>query len=279
MKRVLAFIASPRKLGNSEILAKEIARHVPEPHELRLLRLSDFDLRPCRGCYACLFSEEGCVIQDDLAAVCAEILAADAYIVAAPAYLLGPPAVLKRLMDRWLSLYPHAETLWGRPAVGVTVAGVRGREGYTPLGVESFLKLLYADIKATRVLYGALPGEVFYDPANRQAAARLGRALFGEREEEPGPACPVCGGRTFRFLGAGRVRCMLCSNEGSIAGDDGNLQLQVETGEHEFFTSLEAAVAHREWLKGMKGRFLEERGRLKEITRPYLDEGTWVRPK
>jgi len=43
MKKVLGIIASPRRLGNCEIMVKEISGHIPEPHELNLLRLSDFD--------------------------------------------------------------------------------------------------------------------------------------------------------------------------------------------------------------------------------------------
>lgn len=277
MKRVLALIGSPRNLGNCELMVKEISRNIPEAHELRLLRLSDFELRPCSGCYACLFRDEGCVIDDDLSLVLGEILAADAYIVAAPAYFLGPNAVLKRLLDRALAFYAHAEKLWGRPALALGVAGMADREGYTQLGLESFLKLLLADIKDSRLLYAALPGEIFYGEENKAVAAEMGAALFGERRHDPAPTCPVCGGSTFRFLGADRVRCMLCSNVGTVSLPGGEPRFSVEAGEHEMFTSLEAVVAHREWLKGMKDRFLRERGQLKEIATRYLEDGTRVR--
>lgn len=276
MKRVLALIGSPRNLGNCELMVKEISRHIPEAHELRLLRLTDFELRPCSGCYACLFREEGCVIDDDLSLVLDEILAADAYIVAAPAYFLGSNAVLKRLLDRALSFYAHAEKLWGRPAVALGVAGMADREGYTQLGLESFLKLLLADIKDSRLLYAALPGEIFYGEENKVVAAEMGAALFGERRQNSAPSCPVCGGSTFRFLGADRVRCMLCSNPGSVSLVAGAPRFAVEAGEHEMFTSLEAVLAHREWLKGMKERFLRERKKLKEVATAYLEDGTRV---
>lgn len=278
MKRILALIGSPRNLGNCELMVKEISRNIPEAHELRLLRLSDFELRPCSGCYACLFREEGCVIDDDLFRVLDEILAADAYIVAAPAYFLGPNAVIKRLLDRALSFYAHAEKLWGRPAVALGVAGMADREGYTQLGLESFLKLLLTDIKDSRLLYAALPGEIFYGEENKVIAAQMGAALFGERRQDPAPTCPVCRGSTFRFLGADQVRCMLCSNRGTVVLQDGAPHFSVEAGKHEMFTSLEAVVAHREWLKGMKERFLGERKQLKEITSAYLEDGTRVVP-
>ena len=66
MKKVLGIIGSWRKMGNSEIMIKEISRHIAEPHELNLLRLTDFNIGSCRGCYSCLFKEERCVVNDDL---------------------------------------------------------------------------------------------------------------------------------------------------------------------------------------------------------------------
>ena len=278
MKRVLAFIGSPRKLGNCEIMVKEISRNIPEPHELRVLRLTDFDLQPCRGCYACLFNGKGCVIKDQFHFVFDEILQADAYIAAAPTYFLGPASVMKRLTDRHLALYPHAEKLWGRPAVSVSVTGIKGREGYTALGLESFLKLLLADIKASREIYGALPGEIFYGAEAKTAAAQLGASLFGKRETRGGPSCPLCGGQTFRFTGDSSVCCMLCSNYGTLTFEKGVPHFEIATGEHEMFTSLESAVAHREWLKGMKERFLSEKDALKQIVVGYLEDGTKVLP-
>lgn len=278
MKRILGLIGSPRKLGNSEIMVKEISRHIAEPHELRVLRLNDFDIQPCRGCYACLFNGKGCVLKDQFSVVFDEILQADAYIVAAPTYFLGATSIMKRVTDRNLAFYSEAERLWGRPGVAVSITGIEGREGFTALGLENFLKMLLADLKASRVVYGALPGEVFYEEHAKNAAGELAAALFGAKEQPDGPACPVCGGQTFRFLGASRVLCMLCSNHGTLSVEGGVARFDVTMGEHEMFTSLRATLEHREWLKGMKNRFLSEKDRLKQLVRGYQDEGTPVVP-
>ena len=89
MIKILGIIGSPRKLGNSEIMIKEISRNISEPHELVLLRLTDFNIGSCRGCYNCLFKEERCVLDDDLYTVVDAMCAADAIILAAPTYFLG----------------------------------------------------------------------------------------------------------------------------------------------------------------------------------------------
>ena len=58
MKHVLGIIGSPRKTANCELLIKAVSKTIPEPHRLSLLKLSDFHIKPCRGCYLCLFKKE-----------------------------------------------------------------------------------------------------------------------------------------------------------------------------------------------------------------------------
>jgi multimeric flavodoxin WrbA len=42
---ILALVGSPRRLGNSELMAKEISRRIPDPHRLKLVRLPEMDIR------------------------------------------------------------------------------------------------------------------------------------------------------------------------------------------------------------------------------------------
>ncbi len=278
MKTVLGIIGSPRKLGNSEIAVKAVSRFIPESHELKILRISDFDLRPCRGCYTCLFKEGKCVIGDDLSRIWEALFQADALVVAAPTYFLGPNASLKLLLDRGLSLLPNVEKLWGKPAVGIGIAGIPEKEGYTLLGIQSFLKLFMTDIKGCEILYGALPGEIFFNSTNEKILSNLAASLFGDPFAPKKPACPVCGGDTFRFLEGGRIRCMLCSNPGTFRAQGDTVVFDIPPSSHEMFLSKESAVRHREWLKGMKARFLEKKDQLKKIGVDFLKDGSWVRP-
>jgi len=278
MKKILAIIGSPRKLGNCEIMAKEISNQLSIPHDLNLLRLQDFKLLPCRGCYQCLFTKENCVLEDDLHTVIQAMLDADAYIVSAPTYFLGINASLKTFLDRGISFYAHLEKLWGKPAVGVAIAGIEGKEGYSRLVIQSFLKMIFAEDKNTKVVYGALPGEVFLNKENKQAAGELASALFGVGVEKRGPCCPQCGGDTFRFLDNNRVRCMLCSNSGIITMPSGFTTIEIDKSRHDFFASKEDSLKHKEWLLGMKSRFTQNKKTLKEITLPYLKKGTWIKP-
>ena len=278
MKKILGIIGSPRRLGNCEIMVKEISNQLTTPHELNLLRLQDFNILPCKGCYNCLFKSEDCILEDDLNTVIQAMAEADAYIVSAPTYFLGINASLKMLLDRGLSFYAHMDNLWGKPAVGVAVAGIEGKEGYSRLVIQSFLKMIFADDKNTRVLYGALPGEVFINGKNKQAAFELASALFGPKAKTTGRCCPHCGGDTFRFMDNLRIQCMLCSNSGSMAIESGSLSFNIDKSDHDFFSSKEDALKHKGWLLGMKSRFVTHKASLKKITQTYLKQGSWIKP-
>jgi multimeric flavodoxin WrbA len=278
MKKILGIIGSPRKLGNCEIMVKEISRQISIPHELKLLRLQDFKILPCRGCYQCLFKAGHCVIEDDLPSVVTAVVDADALIVSVPTYFLGVNSCIKQFLDRGLSWLAHIEKLWHKPAVGVVIAGIEGKEGYSLLALQSFLKLILAENKQSRIVYGALPGEVFMNPENKQTAAELAGALFKPCVEKNRTCCPLCGGDTFRFIARNRVRCMLCSNEGIMTLMDNEPVFEIHKSDHELFLSKEEAVAHRDWLLGMKSRFVRQKKALKKITRSYINQGIWIKP-
>ena len=277
-KKVLGIIASPRRQGNCEIFTKEIGRHIPESHDLSLLRLSDFNIKPCKGCYLCLFKKERCIQKDDLYTVLDAIANADALILTVPSYFLGPNSSLKRFLDRGMAFYALADRLWEKPAVGVGIAGIRGKEGYTLLGIESFLKLILSDIKYCTMVYGALPGEVFMDERNNRIAAELGNALFAPSPEIPHPVCPLCGGQTFRFLQDDKIRCMLCSNTGIFSMKNGEPVFQITKDDHGLFLSKEDALKHREWLREEVRKYSQQKDDLKKIQRRYKDEGNWIKP-
>ncbi|MDH4006615.1 MAG: flavodoxin family protein [Desulfuromonadales bacterium] len=275
---ILGVVGSPRKGGNCEIMVKEISRRIDVPHQLNLLRLPDFNLRQCIGCYRCLFKQKRCILKDDLQTVLKAICDADALILAAPTYIFGAHACLKLFVDRALCFYGQAEQLWGKPAVGVGIAGIEGREGNTLLDIERVLMALHADNRLSKIIYGALPGETMYHEGNRQAAAELAAALFAPGKVKRDPHCRFCSGETFRFLEQGRVRCMLCSATGRLLEQDGRMVFQLASDEHEIFTNEAAGIEHFEWLRGMVGRFNDEKERLKEIVQGYSDEGAWIRP-
>ncbi len=283
VKTLLGIIGSPRRLGNSELLIKEIYRQLPEGWNLKLLRISDFALRPCKGCYQCLFGKMTCVQKDGFQTVLEAMVEADAYAVVAPAYMFGANASLKLLLDRGLSFCRHLDNLWGKPAVGAVLAGFPGLEGHSKLVVDGFIKFIMADHRGSEVIYAAMPGEVFLQDGGKEAAKRLAQALIEGKpqtaEDSWTPKCPLCGGDTFRFLDGTRIKCMLCSNEGTYEWEGEQLKVAVPLPDHAIFLTIEDARNHFAFLQGMKEKFLEKRKELKTVIDDYREEGTWIRPQ
>ncbi len=278
MKNILGIIGSPRKMGNSEIIIKEISRQISEPHELKLLKLSDFNIGACRGCYSCLAKKERCVLEDDLYTVVDAICEADGILLAAPTYFLGANSILKRFIDRSFSLYARNEQLFGTPSIGICIAGIPGKEGHCLLDVEKSLKMIFSDIKASKVMYAALPGEVVLGEENRRTAKELAEALFKPAPPPAAQRCPVCGGDTFRLLGNNAIKCMLCSNLGTLDVSSGHPTVHTTRSEHEMFLTRADLLEHKAWLVGMKSRFMEKKDDLKAVSTDYREGGTWIRP-
>ena len=68
LKRVLILTASPRKNGNSTILAHKAAEGVKAAGgEAEVAPIGTMKIAPCNACDACRTSPEaGCVIDDDM---------------------------------------------------------------------------------------------------------------------------------------------------------------------------------------------------------------------
>jgi len=278
MKKILGIIGSPRRLGNCEIMVKEISRHILVPHELQLLRLQDFNILPCRACYICLKKEGRCKQDDDFYTILNSIIEADALILSAPAYFLGANSCLKKFMDRGLAFYAHIEKLWGKPSVGTGIAGIEGNEGSTLLNIESFLKFIYSEGKKCVMVYGSLPGEIFFNEENKKMAANLAAALFEPMPENTESCCPICGGTTFRFTENRRIHCMLCSNSGEIILQSGNPVFRIKNDKLKLFASKRDALRHRDLIAGMMDTFIKQKNKLKDIIGTYKEEGNWIKP-
>jgi len=279
MKKVLGIVGSMRKSGNCELFVKEVSRNIQVPHELQLLRLPEFKLDYCNGCYRCLMADQDCVLKDDLSLVLDEIESADALILAVPTYFLSAHSCLKTFVDRGISFYSRAEKLWGKPAVGIGIAGIEGKEGSTLLDVESFFVSLMAQNKSSKIVYGALPGEAVLSQGNRSVAGELAKALFTEPQPKEGLFCSCCGGETFRFNNDKTVRCMLCSESGTLVVNEERALIEMDQSEHRFLTSETEALRHRDWLLGMVGRFKEKKESLMKVRAGYKDNVAWVSPR
>ncbi len=98
---VLIVLGSPRKNGNSEVLARTIVETLASeiPVEPDYLRLTKHEVAPCIGCGGC--EKTGmCVIKDDMIDIYRRTDAADIILLTSPIYFYGPSAQIKAYIDR-----------------------------------------------------------------------------------------------------------------------------------------------------------------------------------
>ncbi|NLW91269.1 MAG: flavodoxin family protein [Syntrophomonadaceae bacterium] len=276
MKKVLGLVVSNRKLGNSEVLVKEIMSNIPEECDRELIRLTDLDIKPCKACYVCLQPEKACPVQDDFNFVIEKIRKADALIIGVPVYFLGPHGYFKMLTDRLVGAQNHAQATRGKPCIIVMPYGSTGWEGYSKAAAIVMPNLLRMKLVDCWQIFATLPGESLLNHDNISYARSLGRELFSGREYQAGSKeCPVCGSDLFRLLNENQVECPICGSRG-VLRNNGSHEFSIP--DHHRFSDQEMDIHFKGWLLEMKDRFLDQKDHLKELQRGYRDMNWWVKP-
>lgn len=175
-KTMLILSTSPRKGGNSQILAEEFARGARDAgHTVEIVSLHDKDIKFCKGCLSCQKTQR-CVIHDDVEAILPKMRAADAIAFATPVYFYDMCGQMKTLLDRSNPLFPSDYTfrdiyLLASAADGEASAvdgTVTGLQGWIACFGKSRLNGVVRGVGATN------PGDMKSIPAALRAAYELG---------------------------------------------------------------------------------------------------------
>jgi NAD(P)H-dependent FMN reductase len=105
MKKVLIISTSPRKGGNSDMLAMELMRGAIEAgNQVEYVSLIGKNIQFCRGCLTCQKTLR-CVIHDDADVIREQMLHADVIVWATPIYYYSVSGQMKTMIDRGNALY------------------------------------------------------------------------------------------------------------------------------------------------------------------------------
>ena len=119
-KKVLILKGSPRKNGNSSILADQVALGAREKGaEIASFRIDEMDIRPCDACDFCQDTNGICVIQDDMQTLYPKIQQADTIVIANPIYWFTINAQIKLCIDRWYAFEPIKKEVWPGKKIGI----------------------------------------------------------------------------------------------------------------------------------------------------------------
>lgn len=189
--RVLAISSSPRRDGNSRLLAEALLEGAAEAGSaVELVHLADHVEGHLRDCTQCRKSDGTCAIDDGYAELFLDkVLPADAIVYATPIWWYGISGPLKTFIDRFYCYVssPHpgaaenARRLLGKRAALLMTAEESSFS--VRLGIVQQMQELcrYLDHSLVGMVTGIgnKRGEVRDDPSNPLESARqLGRNLF-----------------------------------------------------------------------------------------------------
>jgi multimeric flavodoxin WrbA len=170
MKRVTAFVGSAHKKHTHGSVVQFLSNlQAMGDIEYEIVTLSDFTLKPCRGCQLCLEKgEEFCPLQDDRDVLMDKIMASDGVIFASPNYCGHVSGLMKTFIDRFVFVC-HRPRYFGKVSTSiVTYAFARGDK------IVEYLDILAATL-GFNVVKGTSINAV--DPRTEKDQQKMDRAL------------------------------------------------------------------------------------------------------
>ena len=113
VQKVLILKGSPREVGNSAMLAGQVAAGAKDSGaQVESIYLHGLDIGPCDACDGCHGAlDDRCVVEDDMQDLYPLIREADAIVYASPIYWFTITAQLKEFMDRCYALGSNTSTV------------------------------------------------------------------------------------------------------------------------------------------------------------------------
>jgi multimeric flavodoxin WrbA len=252
--------------GTNEILVKEALMTAEEMGvEVGFIRMLDYDIKPCKGCTACVMSlfqggDGRCAIKDELPLIEEQVMESDGLIISAPVYVLGPTGLLKVIADRW---GPSHDTYWRMQAK--KIAATTGKKGpdersfknrvaglmctggaSTPHWVGLGLPLMYlmcfsqhiTVVDGVAVFPGSFPSmRSTHLVLNEEVLARarkMGRNVVEAMKKpieqvkwmgDEPGTCPVCHLNLLTVTTKNLVECPICGIRGELKIKDGEISV------------------------------------------------------
>lgn len=98
---ILVVTGSPRKGGNTEIMADVFAKAAKNAgHQVTLRKLSELTVKPCQACQYCFTHDGVCVQKDDMNSILKDLELTDLLVLASPIYWFDVSAQIKCFIDR-----------------------------------------------------------------------------------------------------------------------------------------------------------------------------------
>jgi multimeric flavodoxin WrbA len=185
--KVLVMLGSPRRKGNSAILADQITKGAKSAKaKVETIYLHGKTIAPCKACFTCQKkNSKGCSIKDDMQGIYLKLIEADVWVIASPVYWFNMSAQTKIFMDRCFALPAYQK----EPFIGqkIAIAMTYGGEDPFDSGCVNALRTFqdafgYIESKIVGMVYGSAmdAGQIRTNKKVMKEAFDLGNKLASE---------------------------------------------------------------------------------------------------
>jgi len=186
-KKVLVLLGSPRRKGNSAILADQITKGAKSAKaKVETIYLQGKNIAPCKACFTCQKKDsKGCSIQDDMQELYPKLIESDAWVIASPVYWFTMSAQTKIFMDRCFALkaYQSDPFKGKRIAIAMTYGGEDPFDSGCVNALRAFQDAFaFKESKIVGMVYGSAlkAGQITSNEKVMQEALDLGKKLVSE---------------------------------------------------------------------------------------------------
>lgn len=179
--RVTGINGSSRNDGNTAIIIGKVFEALnKEGIETELIQLADYDIQPCRGCFACK-GRGNCVFANDgFTEIFSRMVKADGIILGSPVYSADVSSIMKAFLERGGVVVATNPGLL-RHKVGASVAAVRRGGGLTTVDTMNHFMLnkemIVVGSTYWNMVYGKNVGDVHSDDEGMANMRNLGENM------------------------------------------------------------------------------------------------------
>ena len=178
--KVIAFIGSPRKGGNSELLTGELLKAAQQGGATtEVVRIAEYDLKPCDACMTCRKTKK-CKIEDDGEKLFNKIKEADGVVLATPVYFGSCAPQMKIFVDRMGYLAKALGQPLNNKVGSALVVARRAGANFTYAQLLFFFLLsgmIVPGVSYWTIAYGREKGEVLNDKEGVETAREMGKKI------------------------------------------------------------------------------------------------------
>ena len=171
--KTIAIVGSPRKKGNTEILARHALKAIEEEGlGTELVSLAGLEIKPCNACMVCK-KEERCSLEDDLFPIYLKMKESDGLILASPVYFGSATALMKALMDRAGYIAYFNGRVFERKVGGSLVVARRAGQNFTFAQLNYWFQIMGCFVPGStywNMAFGHGKGEVSQDEEGLKTA-------------------------------------------------------------------------------------------------------------